>query len=108
MNIYIETDGGEVGLDNRNLTSVWCKHQVMHILFLASGSGHVTVIVLSSYDRSRPCLQRENDLTIVCKRIGMRADVRSVESKEACFNICQEKGRNLSILSYKPRTGIVQ
>lgn len=67
MNIYIETDGGEVGLDNKKLTSVWCKHQVMHILFLASGSGHVIVIALSSYDRSKPCLQRENDRTIVCK-----------------------------------------
>lgn len=67
MNIYIETDGGEVGLDNKNLTSVRCKHQVMHILFLASGSGHVIVIVLSSYDRSEPCLQREYDRTIVCK-----------------------------------------
>ena len=107
MNIYIETDGGEVGLDKKNLTSVWCKHQVMHILFLASGSSHVIVIVLIAVITGLD-LQRENDITIVCKRIGMRADVRSVESKEACFNICQEKGRNLSILSYKPRTGIVQ
>ena len=91
MNIYIETDGGEVGLDNKNLTSVWCKHQVMHILFLASGSGHVIVIVLIAVITGLDLAFRGRMISQLCaKRIGTRADVRSVESKEACFNICQE------------------
>jgi len=96
-------------VDNKNLTSVWCEHQVMHILFPASGSGHVIVIVLIAVMTGLDLACRGRMIAQLCgKRIGTRADVRSVESKEACFNICQEKDRNLSVLSYKPRTGIVQ
>lgn len=98
-----------MGLDNKNFTSVWCKYQVMHILFLASGSGHVTAIVLLVVITGQDLACRGRMIAQLCaKRIGMGTDIISVERKEACFNICQKKGRNLYILSHKPRTGKVQ